>query len=464
MDLNIAKKNIFYSIAAQIVSLSVSFITGLIVPKFIPEAQYAYWQSYVLYVGYAGVFHFGLLDGIVLRFSQYDYCNLDKRRIRSHFFCLLALETVLALGLFVATRGLSSPESRRIFFFVAIGLISKNVFSYGSFLLQITNQISKYAKLVVVHRVIYGLLIVVFLAARRYQFEYFCLADLLSDFSATVICILLCKEAYFGKALPKSDAFADVKKSFSAGIKLMIANFCSMQLIGGAKMVIQWRWGMIVFGQIAFAFSLSSLFLTFISAISVVVFPSLKRLSKDEYPSFYLGLRRISTRFLFGALMLYFPGYVILSKWLPTYMPSLECWGILLPYIVFSARVGLLTNNYLKAYRKERTMLTINIVGAASAVLLYFVISYFLGNMTLVLLIVVGAIIAISIGSEVIVSREIGISLRNDFILDIAMSAIFFVSANFVGLGYGLLLYCVSYICYLVYDMFLRRNVAKICD
>ena len=145
-------------------------------------------------------------------------------------------------------------------------------------------------------------------------------------------------------------------------------------------------------------------------------------------------------------------------------MPSLECWGILLPYIVFSARVGLLTNNYLKAYRKERTMLTINIVGAASAVLLYFVISYFLGNMTLVLLIVVGAIIAISIGSEVIVSREIGISLRNDFILDIAMSAIFFVSANFVGLGYGLLLYCVSYICYLVYDMFLRRNVAKICD
>ena len=34
-----------------------------------------------VHVGYVGVLHFGLLDGIVLRYSQYDYDELDKPRI-----------------------------------------------------------------------------------------------------------------------------------------------------------------------------------------------------------------------------------------------------------------------------------------------------------------------------------------------------------------------------------------------
>ena len=53
-------KNVVYSIIAQIISLSVSFILTLIVPRFIDELQYANWQMYVLYVGYVGVLHFGL--------------------------------------------------------------------------------------------------------------------------------------------------------------------------------------------------------------------------------------------------------------------------------------------------------------------------------------------------------------------------------------------------------------------
>ena len=68
-------KNVIYSILAQIISLAVSFVLTLIVPKFIDEYQYSYWQTYVLYVGYVGVLHFGLLDGLVLRYSKFDYKN-----------------------------------------------------------------------------------------------------------------------------------------------------------------------------------------------------------------------------------------------------------------------------------------------------------------------------------------------------------------------------------------------------
>ena len=80
VGLNQIKKNVGLSVSAQVISLAVSFIMNLILPKFISEYQYALWQTYLLYIGYVGILHFGLLDGIVLRYSQYDYDELEDRK------------------------------------------------------------------------------------------------------------------------------------------------------------------------------------------------------------------------------------------------------------------------------------------------------------------------------------------------------------------------------------------------
>lgn len=452
------KRNILYSVSAQIISLSVSFITGLIVPKFISEIQYAYWQTYQLYAGYAGIFHFGVLDGMVLRFSQYDYENLEKKRVRSHFLFLLGLESLLACLLFFFSKGINQFAERRIFAFVAISLISKNLYTYSSFLLQITNQISRYARLVVAHRALYGAFVVASLIGRFGKYELFCMADLACDFFAIIYCAFLCKAAFFGVTESFRDAIRDIKASLTSGIKLMIANVSPSLLISNAKMIIQWCWGTLVFGQISFAFSLSTVFVTFLSAISVVLFPTLKRMDKNEYPDFYVGLRRISSRFLFGALLLFFPGYFILSLWLPSYLPSLSCWGILLPYIVFSARVNLLTNNYLKAYRKEQIMLFINIIIAVVAICLYVISAYILNNMIFVLLAVVISIASISMVSESIVGKLIGVSIRKDILMDIVLTVAFFISANLLDLRLGFFIYLFSYAAYFVWDVLSGRK------
>lgn len=81
--------NVIIVLLAQLVSIIVSFILGLVVPKYIDEYQYAYWQTFVLYFGYIGVVAFGLLDGIVLRYSQYDYEELDKHKIAAEFRVLM---------------------------------------------------------------------------------------------------------------------------------------------------------------------------------------------------------------------------------------------------------------------------------------------------------------------------------------------------------------------------------------
>ena len=134
-----------------------------------------------------------------------------------------------------------------------------------------------------------------------------------------------------------------------------------MLLIGSAKMIVQWRWDELVFGKVSFAFSVSNLFLAFVTAISVVLFPSLKRMNQEDLPAVYKKIRGAVSPLLFFAMLFYFPGCVILRAWLPRYAESLRYLGILLPIIVFASKVSLLTNNYLKAYRKENLMLKINV-------------------------------------------------------------------------------------------------------
>ncbi len=83
------KKNVSLTIAVQVVSFVVSLVMNLLLPKFIDEEQYSYWQTFLLYVSYVPLLHLGLLDGIMLRYSQYDYNELDKPLVRSQFTLFL---------------------------------------------------------------------------------------------------------------------------------------------------------------------------------------------------------------------------------------------------------------------------------------------------------------------------------------------------------------------------------------
>ena len=139
-------KNVIYSILAQIISLAVSFVLTLIVPKFIDEYQYSYWQTYVLYVGYVGVLHFGLLDGLVLRYSKFDYEELDKPRLRSQFIILLIFTGIITIAAASISLSVLDYPDKIIFALVAVGIITKNIVTYSSYMFQITNRISKYVE------------------------------------------------------------------------------------------------------------------------------------------------------------------------------------------------------------------------------------------------------------------------------------------------------------------------------
>lgn len=433
--------NVIVSIAAQIISLAVSVILNLVVPKLIDEFQYAYWQVYVLYSGYVGILHFGLLDGLVLRYSRYDYEELDRERLRSQFKILLFFTSAVTLIIAAVSAFSLGGAYKYIFILVAAAVITKNMVTYSSYMFQITNRISKYAVLTIAQRLAYGLTVVILLVCKVNNFYWYCIADLVGDCVGIAIGFVFNRGLYFGKSLKPKEAFKELKENISSGILLMLANWSAMLIVGGAKMIIQWHWDELVFGKVSFAFSVSNLFLVFITAISVVLFPSLKRIDEDKLPQMYKNIRGILSPLLFFCMIFYFLGSWILNLWLPKYADSLVYLGVLLPIIIYSSKVSLLTNNYLKVFRKERIMLVVNLISIALGAAAFSLCAYVFDNLFAVLVSVVCVIMFNSILSEICVLRVIKVKIIKDFILEIIMTVGFILSASLLNLWQGCLVY-----------------------
>ncbi len=446
----IVRKNITLSVAAQAISLCVSVIINLIVPKFITEQQYAYWQMYVLYVGYVGVLHFGLLDGLVLRNAQFDYNEVNKKMMVSQFHVLTSLVSFFAILLVLISGFSLESDYKFVAYMVAAGIITKNLVTYSSYSLQMTNRINKYVAQSIVQRVSFGVITILLLFCKCSSFVYFCLAEIIGDCVAIILGIIYSKDFFGGKTLPFFESLGETLKNFSSGFMLLIANWAAMFLTGSAKMVVQWRWDDIVFGKVSYAFSLTTLFLTFVNSVSIVLFPTIKRLNVDQLPKLYVKIRNSMSPALFLILVAYFPGCWLLEKWLPAYSQSLVYLGILLPMIIFASKVSLLTNNYLKAYRKEKTMLLINVCCVFIGFAFYCCCSYVFSDIGALLFSVVIAIMLRSVSSEIVVSRIIKQSVLKEIFIEFFVTISFIVCSQLITQWTGMLVYSASVVIYLL--------------
>ena len=448
------KKTFALSIAAQFISLCVSFVIGFVLPKQLPEYQYAYWQTFVMYSGYAGILQFGILDGIVLRYSQYDYDELPKDVMSSQFQLLMGWLTGISLVLYIIVSKLFFNESSGIMICVCLSIITKHLFAFASYSYQITNRIKHYAVLVIVQRMVYAVMVIILLVFKIEGFVLYCIAELVGDLISFVISIKDNYEIYFSKMRSFAQATREALINISSGIILMVANWASMLFVGAAKMIIQWRWGMLLFGKISFAFSITNLFLAFVNALSVVLFPTLKRMNSDSLSGVYVEIRKAMSIFLFVIMAAYFPGCMILRIWIPKYADSLPYLGVLLPIIIYSSKVGMLTNNYLKAYREEKRMLLVNAVSITVGIVGYILTAYVFDSLTALLIMVNAAILMRSVLSEVIVMQIIRQSFYKDFIVEFLMTVGFIFSASLLNNIFGFVLY----VCMLMVYLFVYKD------
>lgn len=371
-------KNISYSFTANITSMLISVLMIIFMPKFLEVQDYSIWQLYIFYSSYLGFFHFGWLDGIYLRYGGYEFEQLDKLKFSNQLYSLFLFEVIITVILLSYIYfELADLLQKEILIFVSLLLLPVILYTFSSFILQITNRIKEYAKLILFERLTFVFVVVLYLVCGFRSYIGLFYIDLFGKILAMLFGIYLIKGILVFNFTKFTVIIAEICENVNVGSKLLFANIASMLILGIIRFGISQYWNVVTFGKISFALSIANFLMVFINAVSVVLFPALKRVADNELKIVYQKIDIVLTVILLGALALYYPLKYILNWWLPQYADSLMYVSILVPICFFESKVVLLINTYLKALRQEALLLKVNFVTVAlSALLTYFCVVY----------------------------------------------------------------------------------------
>lgn len=377
-------KNIYYSVFANLITMLISVLLTILVPKFLSITDYSYWQLYIFYSSFVGFFHFGLIDGIYLRLGGENYSSIDHASLKSQFYLLMLFEIFVGSVICFILFRTNVPIDRMfvLFFTVISGIITigRTFFLY---IFQATNRIKEFSFLTRLDRYIYVVLVIIYIYSGNRNFVVLIAMDCFSKLISFVYNMYLCKDILKSKFTSIKTTSLEIIENISIGSKLMFGNIAGQLVIGIVRLSIEKKWNIEVFGKVSLTLSITTMFLTFITAIGIVLFPMLRRMDETRLRILYTRLDRIFLFFSFSLLLLYYPGRYILSIWLPQYKDSLYYMGLLFPMFIYEGKQILLVNTYLKAYRLEKVIFKSNTITLLSSLLISGATVFVFGNLKL---------------------------------------------------------------------------------
>lgn len=445
-------KKVLYAIGANLLSLIVSILTTLIVPKFLGEnvEQYGYLQIYLFYIGYIGFFHFGWCDGIFLRDGGKNWEELDKPLYSGQFWLfsftqlIISITIVCAGWLFVA-----SVDYKFICFAIGFNVLIYLPRTMLAYYLQTTNRIKEYSSITTVGRTIYGISIVIVVLFLSKDYRHFIIGDIIGKTIALFLAMWWCRGIIKERPVPIKVVIKEAGTNIHVGIKLLFANIASMLVTGIVQWGIQTQWDVATYGKVAFTLNVSNLLLGFINAVALVLYPTLRRVNQDNLVKIYNIVRNSLMIPLLGCLVAYYPVEYFISLWLPQYAESLRYMAILFPMCIYAAKHSLLVNTYLNVYRMEKKTVLINVVGVVFATIATAVSVFWLKNLTMAMVtIVINQMLRCILG-EWILSKQIKVSVLKDNVFEVALTILFVVVNWFIVGWSAVVIYFVGYIAYL---------------
>ncbi|PLS30667.1 Polysaccharide biosynthesis protein [Bifidobacterium margollesii] len=371
MDYKKILQNFGVAVLAQGTSVLASCATTLLVPKVLGVAAFGYWQLFIFYTTYAGIFHLGLNDGVYLLIGGQRRNQVNKDSVKSQF-----VVGAVAQGIFAVVIGIlafiSQPDPNRRFVIIvfALWMFINNIAWYLGFVFQAINETKLFSIATLIDRFLFLVALIFLLLAKEHLFQVYVIGYLITRIISLFYTLWKGRDFLAAKCFGVRESIVETINSVRIGIKVMIAGVASLAILGVARVVIDHTWGIEVFGKISFALSMCNFFLSFITQVSMVLFPALRQGTRQERIHFYERARNCMDIVLPALYLAYFPLVIILALWLPQYQSSLSAFALVLPICVFDSKMNVLGTTYLKVLRKEKILLAVNVAAVALSVCL----------------------------------------------------------------------------------------------
>lgn len=448
--------------ASNVVNLLVSAATILLLPKFMNIQSYSLWQLYIFYIGYIGIFHFGWLDGLYLLLGGKRFSELEEFRIKTQSIQFVIFQCFIAFLFFLFATFKSDNSSYFILISVAISIVIVNVKQFYLSVLQSTYRISEYVITIVIDRALFLIFLSLFLLdIIPLTIEYLILTEIFSRGVGLLLSIIFCKGIYKGRDIIYLNQLSIAIESIKVGIPLLFANYASIFILGIFRWGIEWHWGVETFGKVSLVLSVSNLLLAFISAISVVLYPFLRRFELEKLRNIYLNTRYIMSLILLVCLLAYFPISVFINHWLPAYQEVFTYFIFLFPICFFESKVLIMLSTFLKVIRQEKKLFLANLYTVILSFILAFIsVKVFSDiNYTVYSMLFVSFFKAMML--ELFLSKEIEVSFIKILFIESLFIILFIMLSNYFKIHISFIIYTIALLMMILFNFSNIKNSIK---
>lgn len=438
-------KDSAWAVGSQTISMVTGVVMSFILPKFITVESFGYWHLFLLYAGYVGVLHFGYGDGIYLKLGGQYFEKIDK----DYWFPQIQLVSIiqLVMGLLVALFAYftmsDEPTRQSIFYFLAVYVVIDNIYKLLSFVLMATDKMAFYSKTVIIDKsLMFVSIILILFFIKNINVLVIVGAYVLSHLVVLVTTLRKFPGLFMRMGIVSKTVTLGALGVCSSGIVLTLSNIMSTLITGSCRMLVERFWDIEAFAQLSFAIVVSSFLLIFISQISYVLFPFLRRLPEESQGKVLDKLTFLltgSSIYLFIAVFLL---YVFVYFWLPEYHQALGFLILLSPICFYDLRTNLIFNTYYKNLNRIRLLLVINVVTVIIAVVMSIIAISF-NSMNLIALAILVSLAFKASVMQLWLYKYYNLKASGLFYFDLVFAALMFVSYSLYGF-YG------SLACYFV--------------
>ena len=445
-------KNLSYAVMTNLVTFVTSVVSTAILPKVMGVTEYSYWQLYMFYATYVIYLQLGWLEGIYLREGGKSYAYLDKQSYHRQLRCLMLYAVILcAIIILITLPANQTVEKKYVFIGVALYLILIFIKTFFSYIFQATGEISVYERINIIERLIFciGMIVLIFIGMTT--FWQMIVFDLAARIVGLSIALYYAKDIIKAKPAKFQIVRRDIKENIQSGSKLMFATVAGLLIIGIIRWCIEQHWNIETFGKVSFTISISNLVVTFIGAVSVVLFPMLRHIqNRNKQVKLYQHIRIVLGVVAFFLMIFYLPMKYIIELSLPDYQESVRYMALIFPICFFESKMSILILTFLKTLRKEKIILEVNLISVLISIVVAAVTIFMLDNLPLA---VFGIFIVLAVKcilAELFLAKYLEIDVRSMIIEEVLLSLLFVVANWSVQGVKGFIVYVIGFDIYLV--------------
>jgi O-antigen/teichoic acid export membrane protein len=375
------KKRAFLDFAkilfANICHLASGIVVELLIPKLLGYDDYGFYKTFSLYIGYLGLLHFGITDGIYFTFAGKELTDEVAKKLHSALLFLFIMEAAFSLiGITVSLCFVNVTTYGLIFLLVSIYNLVYNMENCYGFVCQALKRFSVVSIAGVGKSLIniayVGICYWVFTSQQTEpSFVVFSILTIAISFFADILYSIRLRRILFTKGQTFKETWADVKGYLVVGVPLLFANLTSNLLMNVDKQFISIFYPVEtsnIFSIYSFAYSMLGLITVATSAISLVLFPYMRGKDQQHLIDAYPRLMTLLNGFTCFCCFSYFFVVWFINAFMTKYVESLPIFRVLLPGLVINTSIVVLMHSYYKTFNKVNTFFIQNLIVLALAI------------------------------------------------------------------------------------------------